>query len=198
MNLQISPGGSSQQLTPMGNSPHNNLLNAHFRNNLKGMTSTPLNTQQNQSLAQQQQNDPVNGGSSNLHSQLIAQQQIQLAQHQQMQHHHQHQQAQNHKHLIALASHQQQQQHKSRGVSGGGGSSSSSDKHSYNRSSSNGSSGYNGSNGHASSYNKQFQFGANPSSGDINNLPELSSFLQWNQSNSQLPFSAMAQFQYVN
>lgn len=187
MNLQISPGGSSHQLTPMGNGPHNNLLNNHYRNNLKNMTSTPLNAQQNPSLAQQQQqNEPgINGASSNLHSQLIAQQQIQLAQHQ-------HQQAHNHKHLIALTS--QQQHQKSRGVSNG--SSGGSDKNSYNRSSSSGNAGSN--NGHASSFNKQFQFnlpGANPGSGDINNLPELSSFIQWNQSNSQLPFSAMAQFQ---
>jgi hypothetical protein len=46
-------------------------------------------------------------------------------------------------------------------------------------------------------YSKQSQFnlsGPSPG-GSADNLPDLSSFLQWNQSNSQLPFQAMAQFQ---
>lgn len=188
MNMQLPPNASLtahqqlSQMTQQGQS-HSNLLSAHFRSNLKNIASTPLNQQQQQqqnSLAQQQlQQNETGNNNSNIHSQLLAQQQIQqLAQHQhitqQIQHQHQQQQIQQ-KQLLALAAQNNR--------------SDLSVKIPFNNRNNN-------SSANSNLYNKQSQFNltSNSTNGDINNLPELSSFLHWNQSNNQMPMS-MAQFQ---
>lgn len=193
MIFQMSPNSSPHQLTQM-TTANSNLLTAHFRNNLKNMAGSggPLTNQHtNQNTAQSDQSAVGNTAitnSSQIQNQLshqLAQQQIhQLAQHQQMtqqlhsqHHHHQLQQKQ----LLALAASNQR-----------AGADASSPKIQFNNRN-------NPGNVNPNSYGgvKPLQFGNSPSvgnNGEINNLPELSSFLQWNQSNNQLPFSAMPQF----
>ena len=189
MNLQVSPNASSQhQLTQMtipGSQSATNILSAHFRNNLKNITSTPLNQQQlqqqqNSSIVQQQQQQQQNeansvsplSNNSTLHSQILTQQQHQLTQRQITHQIHQHQQQQiQQKQLLALAAQNNRPDLQA--------------KIPFNA---------RNTNGNNNPYNKsQFNIGSNQINSDINNLPELNPFLQWNQSNNQMPF--MPQFQ---
>lgn len=172
-NLQVGGSPVNNQLTQMS---------TQFRNNLKNITSTPLNQQQGLPIAQSHNEGPnsisplTNNINSTLHTQLAAQHQLQhqLAQHQQFQHslHHQHRSQIHEKQLLALAA---QNTLPDLPVKG-----------SFNRSNSS-------NNGNNNLYNKQSQFN-NSVNGEINNLPELSSFLHYSN-NQNLPYAAMAQFQ---
>lgn len=189
LNLQVSPNSASaHQLTQMTTpGTASNILSSHFRNNLKNITSTPLSQQQQSpTLGQEASNVSPLTNNSTLHTQLshqLTQQQIQqIAQHQQItqqiQHQHQQQQIQQ-KQLLALAAQNNRTDLQVKIPFNNRNTTNSNSNNLYNKPS-------------------QFNITPNVSNGDINNLPELSSFLQWNTSSNQMPFSAMAQFQNLS